>query len=183
MIGNTNLARSLDRLTFILIAFELIVFCVAIFLQVRLQYGNQNNHVLKMVSWILWRTGFVLCGLMITMVIAMELARGRGGLKKGILIILSIIIAVGAVQGKAKLLQVFAAGGEREIIQKGHNMIGYYVKVRTRSPYHDVVTMESIYCEKDVYNELKISKSYTMFYLSNSYVDLGVLENYRELVR
>ena len=99
---------------------------------------------------------------------------------KVILILLETIgFAAGTVQGKAKLHNKFAAGGKRYIIGKGHNVIGYYVKMKTQSPHHNVVTVENIYCTKEQFNDLEVSKSYNVYYISNPYFKFGVLETYR----
>lgn len=78
-----------------------------------------------------------------------------------------------------KMLNMYAAGGNRNIIKKGHNILGYYVKVKKQSPHHDIVTVENVYCTKEQYNELTVNATYNIYYYANPYINFGILETYR----
>lgn len=153
----------------------IIVFAVSIFLQVRVQYGDTSNQLLKSISKVLWIAGFALCVAAVAVTVILQVRQGKI-LQRGVLIIVFVCTMVFAGCAKSKLSFVFANGGDWKVVGKEHNLIGYRLQIRTTSPYTN--TEAYIYCTVDVYKKLDTNQVYNIYFQENPFFKLGVLDTY-----
>lgn len=167
------------NILFVLIIFlcilEIVVFASSIFLQVRVQYADTNNELLKMISSRLWKIGFVLYAATIVIALILLLSPGKD-LKYTILIVVCVCMAILAGSVKQKSLSTFPNGGEWTIIGKERDYIGYRLQLRTTSPYSKAEVY--IYCTETSYKRLNKDQAYDIYFSQNPYFDLGCLRMY-----
>ena len=102
----------------------------------------------------------------------------KGKLSGILLIIISISIGLAAHYQKPKLLYVDVAGGNCQVISKGHDLIGYYLNLDIIDETSDYHNQEGkFYCTKERYEKLQIDEIYYTELLFNPNMNWGTLRH------
>lgn len=115
----------------------------------------------------------------IVILLILRFTKVKKGRFSGILlIIISISIGLAAHYQKPKLLYVDTAGGSCQVLDKGHDFIGYYLDLEiTEAESNYFNEKGKFYCTKERYEELQVDEIYYTELLFNPNINLGTLRH------